>query len=271
MRLGIIVSILMVPICARATLCEQFVTIRDHIREGRRYADQEWNNRRAIDKFRDWVSNVEKPQAVRILENDEVTKELASHFDQMTQVDSNHVRLVRYENQERDAFETVGRYETTRFDKLMPTHYAIHLTAAADRPAYLQGRILQMVDGGFDFLDAKSRTVYRVAEGEFVSAKAADIGDYVGKGPMMGYKRGDADSVWEHPSSVGLIDLLKAKMDSAARLILQVQDGSSYGIAGFHKLMVRHLEKLQFVEKGIYIPELNITVPASAVVAVTAG
>ena len=60
------------------------------------------------------------------------------------------------------------------------------------------------------------------------------------------------------------------RMDSAARLILQVKDGSGYGVRGFHKVLVRRLEKLQFNDKGIFIPELNILVPSQDVVAVSA-
>lgn len=269
MRLGIIVSIFMVPICAQATFCEQFVTISDHLRKARNYANAEWNNRAALDKFRDWIALNKKPQAVLILENDQVTKELASHFDHMAQVDSDHVRLVRWENEERDAYERVGRFETINFEKLIPTHYALHLTAASDRPSYLQGRIVQIMEDGFDFLDAKSRTVYRVSRQEFVSAKAADIGDYFGKNKIE-YKAGDPNALWEKSSTQDLREALRTKMDSAVQLLIQVKDGSSYGISGFHKLLVRQLSRLQFVDKGIFIPELNITVPSQDVVAVSA-
>lgn len=270
MRLGIILSIFMVPICAQATFCEQFVTISEQLRTAKGNAHTEWEGRRPIDKFRDWVMFNKKPQAVLVLPNEDVTKELASHFDNMIQVDSGHVRLIRWPNEERDEFERVGRFETTKFEKLIPTHYALHLTAAADRPSYLQGRIVQLFEDGFDFLDAKSRVVYRVSQQEFVSAKAADIGDHVGR-KKIEFKPGDPNALWEKTSSTDLAEALRAKMDSAAQLFIQVKDGSSYGIYGFHKLLVRQLSKLQFVDKGIFIPELNITVPSQDVVAVSAS
>jgi hypothetical protein len=268
MRLGIILSILAVPICAQATLCEQFMTLSDHIRAARKNAEREWDARPILRKIGDALAAVKKPEAVLELKNEELTKELASHFDGRVSLEGGRIRLIRYANKERNAYEAINHFEYLSLDRLLETEYVLHLTASADHPAYMWGSIKRLFDGGFDFIDFKSRILYRIEADEFVSAKMLDLGSL----PEDHGRRlkGEPNFIWEQTSDVSLIDVLKSKMDSAARLILQVKDGSSYGINGFHKVLVRHLGKLQFNDKGIFIPELNILVPSQDVLAVSA-
>jgi hypothetical protein len=268
MRLGIILSILAVPICAQATLCEQFMIVSDHIRAARGNAHREWRARPILRKIGDAVAGKKKPEAILELKSDEVTKELASHFDVLTPLGGDRVRLVRYADKERNAYEEINHFENLRFDRLLTTEYVLHLTASADRPAYVSGSIKRLFDDGFDFIDFKSRILRRVDAGEFISAKMVDLGSLPEDNSLR--SKGDPNSIWERASDMSLNDFLKSKMDSAARLILQVKDGSSYGISGFHKVLVRHLEKLQFNDKGIFIPELDILVSSQDVLAVTA-
>jgi hypothetical protein len=258
----------MVPICAQATLCEQFMIVSDHIRTARGNAHREWSARPILRKIGDAVAGTKKPEAVLELKSDEVTKELASHFDVLTSLEGDRVRLVRYANKERNAYEEINHFENLRFDRLMETEYALHLTASADRPAYMSGSIKRLFDGGFDFIDFKSRILYRLEANEFISAKMMDLGSLPEDNGLR--LKSEANTIWEPASDISLIAVLKNKMGSAARLILKVKDGSSYGISGFHKVLVRHLDKLQFNDKGIFIPELDILVSSQDVLAVLA-
>jgi hypothetical protein len=268
MRLGIILSILAMPICAQATLCEQFMIVSDHIRTARGNAHREWSARPILRKIGDALAGTKKPEAVLELKSDEVTKELASHFDVLTSLDGERVRLVRYVNKERNAYEAINHFENLRFDRLLATEYALHLTPSTDHPAYVSGSIKRLFADGFDFIDFKSRTLYRVEASEFISAKMMDLGSLPEEDGLR--LKSEPNTIWEQASDIRLIDVLKGRMRSAARVILQVKDGSSYGISGFHKVLVRHLEKLQFNDKGVFIPELDVLVSSQDVLAVVA-
>lgn len=269
MKLGIILTILAMPICAQATICEQFLSIRELIRDSRAEAAKEWKARPWFRKAGDWIAGTQAPEGVLVLEGNKITKQIAGHFDHIIPLGNDQFRLVRYSSAARDEFEKHPKFESTRIERLNTYYeYLLHLMPDASRAAYLSGRIINMNESGMTFLDYGTRTLHRIESEEFISAKSVDIGDR--NGSKLAPTPNDEKTLWVAGSGRSLKDLLIEKRSTSEKLVLQVMKGVSYGIQQFHNVPLTDLSSVQIVAGGIFVPELGITVAIDQVVVVSA-
>ncbi len=269
MRLGIILSIMAVPLCAQATICEQWLATSSILEAARRHAVQEWRQRPYIRRASDWLSGERMPEATLIIEKEKLTPDIKNHFDKMFPVDGKRVKLIRYLQPARIAFEELKNFETTKLEKLeLSGEYALHLTDSNVRPSYLAGKILhKWNDGSFNFIDFKSRTLTRIYPAEFISAKTADLGGLPPQDPPK--VGGNKNWLWENNSAVTLLDAVKLKMEKHGSVSLLVLDGTSYGVYGYHVIPLMDIAQIQVQGNGLAIPELGINVAQNQVRAIS--
>lgn len=206
--------------------------------------------------------------------------------------DQTPVQLVRNPNPARTEFEALNASLVSEFSDLKTGDVVAIQQTRTEPIRYVRGPIIKNTDNALYVFDNRTRQLVRVSIKKIIGAKIDPSNSTIemtADAALAG-----ADSSFEAASTQrhrhrGPIWLNheskhhKANMDKLAKgvaaidgfgdrvfdsLTLLIADGKSYGVPGPHSLIVEdygRVMKLKVTQEGIFIPELNILVPADQV------